>query len=69
MPKISVVIDPLPLETKRELATIFTDELNRVTGIPKPDITVFFEELPRENIFSGGVMLRDKLAARESKGK
>ena len=67
MPKISVVIDPQPLEVKQELARIFTDELSRVAGIPKPDITVFFEELPLENIFSGGVMLRDKLAAREGK--
>ena len=65
MPKISITIDPQSLETKQELARVFTDELNRVTGIPKPDITVFFQELSQENIFSGGVMLRDKLAARK----
>lgn len=69
MPKINITIDPQSLETKREIARVFTAELNRVTGIPTEDIDVFFEELSRENIFSGGVMLRDKLAARESKGK
>ena len=53
MPKISITIDPQSLE------------LNRVTLIPTPEIRVFFEELSQENIFSGGVMLRDKLAARK----
>ncbi len=67
MPKINITIDPQPLETKREIARVFTAELNRITGIPTEDIDVFFEELSQESIFSGGVMLKDKLAARQGK--
>ena len=64
MPIITIEITPQSYEKKTEIAKAFTDELNRITGIPKQPITVIFHEQPEENIASGGVMLKERHANR-----
>lgn len=59
MPSITVQSSPLSIEKKRDAARVLTDELSRITGIPAEKITVFFQELPPENIASGGILLPD----------
>ena len=41
-------------------ACVFTDELSRITGLPKEAIIVLFHELPYEDVASGGVLLSDR---------
>lgn len=62
MPVITVEILPQPYEKKAEIAKAFTEELHRITGIPREPITVLFHELPAENISSGGTMLKERQA-------
>ena len=42
------------------MARAITDEINRITGIPKEVITIGFYELPAENFATNGVMLSEK---------
>ncbi len=65
MPIITIEITPQSYEKKTEIAGVFTEELHRITGIPKEPITVIFHEQPEENIASGGIMLREKHAGRK----
>lgn len=60
MPQISIVIDPQPYEKKKEIVEVFTNELHRITGIPKQPISIVFHELSPENLSSGGVMLKEQ---------
>lgn len=66
MPHISIVIDPQPYEKKKEIAEVFTNELHRITGIPKEPISVVFHELSTESLSTGGVMLKEQF---EQRGK
>lgn len=61
MPIITIEITPQKVETKAEIARIFTDELSRLTGIPKEPITVLFHEQPPTQIANGGQLLSEKL--------
>ena len=65
MPIITVEITPQSYEKKTEIAKVFTEELHRITNIPREPITVLFHELPEEDIASGGVMLKEKHAAKK----
>ena len=65
MPIITIEITPQPYEKKAEIAKVFTEELHRITNIPKEPISILFHELPEENIASGGIMLREKHANRK----
>ncbi|HJJ94338.1 MAG TPA: tautomerase family protein [Methanocorpusculum sp.] len=47
-------------EQKAETARVFTEELSRITGLPKEAIVVLFHELPYEDVASGGVLLSDR---------
>ena len=51
---------PLKNEKKAEIAKVFTDELNRITGIPKEPIVVLFHELPPENVANAGKMITEE---------
>lgn len=62
MPIITIEITPQSYEKKTEIARVFTEELHRITNIPKEPITVLFHELPEENIASAGIMLKEKHA-------
>ena len=65
MPIITVAITPQSYEKKTEIAKAFTEELHRITGIPREPITVLFHELPVENISSGGTMLKETRAGKK----
>ncbi len=60
MPIITIEIVPLKYEKKAEIAKVFTDEFNRITGILKELIVVLFYELPPENAAEAGKMLTEK---------
>lgn len=65
MPIITIEITPQSYEKKAEIARVFTEELHRITNIPKEPISVLFHELPEENIASAGIMLKEKHANRK----
>ena len=67
MPIITIEIVPQEYEKKAEIAKVFTDELNRITGIPKEPIVVLFHELPPENAAEAGKMLTEKFKNEKSK--
>lgn len=49
----------MSVEKKREAARAMTEDFSRISGIPAEKITVLFQELPVENISTGGVLLSD----------
>ena len=59
MPIITIEITPQDSEKRAEIAKIFTDELSRITGIPKDPIVVLFHELPLNHIAKAGTMLNE----------
>ena len=65
MPIITIEITPQSYEKKAEIARVFTEELHRITNIPKEPISILFHEQSEENIASGGVMLKEKHANRK----
>jgi 4-oxalocrotonate tautomerase family enzyme len=67
MPIITIEILPQEYEKKAEIAKVFTDELSRITGIPKEPIVVLFHELPPENAAEAGKMLTEKFKSEKSK--
>ncbi len=60
MPVITVEICPMEKEKKAEIARIFTDELSRISGLPKETIVILFHESPYDNVASGGILLSDR---------
>jgi 4-oxalocrotonate tautomerase family enzyme len=60
MPVVQITILPQSAEKKAELSKAITDEINRITGIPKEVILIGYYELPAENFATGGVMLSEK---------
>jgi 4-oxalocrotonate tautomerase family enzyme len=60
MPVVSITILPQTVEKKTEMSRVITDEINRITGIPKDAIVIAFYELPAENFATNGEMLFEK---------
>jgi 4-oxalocrotonate tautomerase family enzyme len=60
MPIVSITILPQSVEKKAEMSKAITNEINRITGIPKDAIVIAFHELPAENFATGGEMLFEK---------
>ncbi len=60
MPIITIEMTPQDYEKKTEIARVFTDELSRITGIPKQPIVVLFHDLAAEQIATAGEMLSGK---------
>ncbi len=61
MPIVQITILPQSVEKKTEMSRVITDEMHRITGIPKDVITIMFHELPAESFATGGEMLSEKL--------
>lgn len=61
MPIVQISIMPQSVEKKAELSKAITSEMTRITGIPGDVITILFNELPAENIATGGEMLTEKM--------
>ena len=60
MPFIQITILPQTAEKKAEMSKAITEEINRITGIPKEVINILFYELSAENFATNGVMLSEK---------
>ena len=60
MPIVSITILPQSVEKKTELSKAITNEINRITGIPKDAIVIAIHELPAENFATNGEMLFEK---------
>lgn len=64
MPLVQITILPQTAKKKKELAVGLTNEIHRITGIPKEVISIAFYELPAENIATNGVMVSEKHMAK-----
>jgi 4-oxalocrotonate tautomerase family enzyme len=60
MPIVSITILPQSVEKKAEMSKVITNEINRITGIPKDAIVIAIHELPAENFATNGEMLFEK---------
>jgi len=60
MPIVSITILPQSVEKKTEISRAITNEINRITGIPKDAIVIAIHELPAENFATNGEMLFEK---------
>jgi len=60
MPIVTITILPQTVEKKTEMAKAITNEINRITDIPKDAIVIAFHELPAENFATNGEMLYEK---------
>ncbi|NLV31825.1 MAG: hypothetical protein GXY47_11810 [Acidobacteria bacterium] len=61
MPVVIVEITPQEYAKKAEIARVFTEELSRITGIPKDPIVVLFHDISPENAAAAGEMLVERL--------
>jgi phenylpyruvate tautomerase PptA (4-oxalocrotonate tautomerase family) len=57
VPLVQITILPQLLEKKAEMSRVITDEINRITGIPKEAMVIAFYELPAESCATNGEML------------
>ena len=60
MPLVQITILPQTPEKKAEMAKAITDEIHRITNIPKDAIVIGFYELPAESFATNGEMLTEK---------
>jgi 4-oxalocrotonate tautomerase family enzyme len=60
MPLVTITLLPQSAEKKAEMSKVITNEINRITGIPKDAIVIAIHELPAENFATNGEMLCDK---------
>ena len=67
MPVVQITILPQSAEKKAELSKALTDDIHRITGIPKEAILIGYYELPAENFAAGGEMLTEKFKRQNSK--
>ena len=66
MPLITIEMMPQEYEKKAEIAKVFTDELSRITGVPKEPIAVLFRDLTPEHAALAGEMLVEKFKREQS---
>ena len=59
MPNISISMTSKPAEMKAQMAKAVTEQLSRISGIPSEHFIIMFNEMPKENIAVGGVMLSE----------
>ena len=59
MPVVSINISKQPTEKKAEISKVLTENLSRITGIQEKSFIVLFNELPPENIATGGKLLSE----------
>jgi len=49
------------VEQKREIASVFTRELARISGCSEAGVTVVIDEYPKDNWAIGGTLMTDKI--------
>jgi 4-oxalocrotonate tautomerase family enzyme len=57
MPIITVEMMAQDTEKKAEIAEVFTNELSRITGVPKDPVVVLFHDLTKETVATAGVLM------------
>ena len=57
MPNISISMTPKTTEMKAQMAKAVTEQMSRISGIPSEHFVIMFNELPKENVAVGGVLL------------
>ncbi len=67
MPIITIEMTPQDYAKKAEIAKVFTNELSRITGIPKDPIVVLFHDLSAEHCANAGEMLVEKFKREHAK--
>lgn len=60
MPVVQISILPQSVVKKTEISRVITDEIHRITEIPKEAIVIMFNELPAESFATGGEMLSER---------
>ncbi len=61
MPVITIDIATIPREKKAQLVKNLTRGASEITGIPEDKFVVLINELDRDNIGVGGMLLSDRL--------
>ncbi len=59
MPIITIQALALGHDRRAEVARVFTEEYSRISGALAEKITVLFQDLPVDNISTGGALLSD----------
>ena len=59
MPAITIKINPISEEKKKELIAIFTREASRITAYPPEFFFIYIDEYPAENIGAGGKTVKE----------
>ncbi|HUW04706.1 MAG TPA: tautomerase family protein [Williamwhitmania sp.] len=60
MPVIQISILPQSTEKKAEMSKVITNEIHRITGVPKEAMVIMFQELPAENFATHGELLSEQ---------
>ncbi|HUW64679.1 MAG TPA: 4-oxalocrotonate tautomerase DmpI [Spirochaetia bacterium] len=60
MPVITLKGPQLSKDKKVEIVKSFTEIASKVTNIPASAFIVYIDEMPRENIGVGGILLADR---------
>ncbi len=61
MPLVEISFTPQSVEKKAEIAKVITDEIHRITNIPKEAIVIAFYELPAESFATNGELVSEKM--------
>ena len=61
MPIVQITMLSQSAEKKAEMSKSITNEIHRITGIPKEAILIGYYELPADNFASNGELLSEKL--------
>ncbi len=59
MPNVLISISPQEKEKKAQMAKVVTEELSRISGIERGHFVIMFNEMPKESIAVGGVLLSE----------
>lgn len=59
MPNVLISISPQETEKKAQMGKAVTEELSRISGIAPEHFVVMFNEMPKESIVVGGVLLSE----------
>ena len=59
MPNVLISISPQEKEKKAQMSKAITSEMSRITGIASEHFVIMFNEMPKESIAVGGVLLSE----------
>jgi 4-oxalocrotonate tautomerase len=59
MPAITIAIDAISEDKKKQLIEVLTSEASKITGYPPAFFYVYIQEYPVENIGAGGKTVKE----------